>query len=66
MKKIMSAILMLAMLLSLGGCFFPRPWHDSGGGYDRGGDRGHDKGGHSRHFEGGQDHDRDGDRYERR
>ena len=57
---------MLAMLLTLSGCFFPRPWHDNGKGYDRGEDRGHDKGGHSRHFDGGQDHDRDGDRYERR
>lgn len=62
MKKFMSAIIMLAMLLSLGGCFFPHPWHDGGGGHGRG----HGNGGYKHHLGGGQNHEWDGDRYERR
>jgi hypothetical protein len=65
MKKIMmSTIVMLAMLLSLGGCFFPGPWHHRDGGHDRGG--GHGKGGYEHHWDGGRDYGRDGTHYERR
>ncbi len=62
----MLTIVMLTMLLSLSGCFFPHPWHDGGGRHDRGGGRGHDKGGYSHHIDGRHDHDRDDYRYERR
>ncbi len=66
MKKIISTIVMLTTLLSLGGCFFPRPWHDGGEGNDRGRGHGRDRGESNHHSGGGHDRDRDGDRYERR
>ncbi|TKB28443.1 hypothetical protein FCL47_02870 [Desulfopila sp. IMCC35006] len=61
-----SAIVMLSILLSLGGCFFPGPWHDRDRGHDRGRGHDHDRGGYDHHSDRGNDHDRDGDRYERR
>jgi hypothetical protein len=69
MKRIIiSGIILVTMLASLGGCYWGYPDHGRGGGYDRGDRHNHDRGERRDHdSDRGRDHDdRDGGHDERR